>query len=147
MSTKITWERLLAKPANMLCVVPGEESQFDDLVRTAPRQTAVRTIRGKRCTSKESTLQEWAAALQFPSYFGSNWDAFEDCIRDLDWLNTRRVVAVVTSAENVLARSPRDFTTLIDILRLAQKETPLLVVFQCAPEHAAAFRARIDKIT
>lgn len=49
---------------------------------------------GTKITSKESFLKEIAEVLEFPSYFGHNWDALEDCLRDLKgkylviWTNT-----------------------------------------------------------
>ena len=38
---------------------------------------------GIKITSKESFLKEIAEALEFPDYFGHNWDALEDCLKDL----------------------------------------------------------------
>ena len=31
-------------------------------------------------------LEELAAQLRFPDYFGANWNALEECVRDLSWL-------------------------------------------------------------
>ena len=36
--------------------------------------------------SKAVLLDRLSAALNFPGYFGRNWDAFEECMRDLSWL-------------------------------------------------------------
>jgi hypothetical protein len=141
--TKTSWKELLSTTADELCVVSCGEDLLDELVRTPPRGTAVRTVRGHRCSSKQRTLQEWAAALQFPSWFGENWDAFDDCVRDLDWMNSRRVVVIVTRADAMLPKSTRDFATLIDILLTAQKETPFMGVFHCAPENKTALSERI----
>jgi hypothetical protein len=140
-----TWKKLLGATADDVCIIPGDESELDDLAQSSPKGTAARVIRGTRCTSKDRTFQEWAAALQFPAYFGHNWDAFVDCLHDLDWLNARRAVAIVTHADEMLPRSPKDFTMLIDILLTAQKESPLLVVLHCAPGKQGALRKRITK--
>ena len=34
---------------------------------------------------KAPALERIAAALDFPSWFGGNWDALEDCLADLSW--------------------------------------------------------------
>jgi RNAse (barnase) inhibitor barstar len=36
--------------------------------------------------SKQKLLRILADQLQFPAYFGNNWDALEECLRDLSWL-------------------------------------------------------------
>lgn len=42
--------------------------------------------------TKEALLDELYRTLRFPDYFGHNWDALEDCIRDLSWLPPGPVV-------------------------------------------------------
>ncbi|HEX9397400.1 MAG TPA: barstar family protein [Burkholderiales bacterium] len=34
---------------------------------------------------KTTAIQSIAAALDFPDWFGGNWDALEDCLSDLSW--------------------------------------------------------------
>jgi RNAse (barnase) inhibitor barstar len=36
--------------------------------------------------TKEALFEELYQRLQFPDYFGGNWDALWECIRDLSWL-------------------------------------------------------------
>ncbi|MGH7626926.1 MAG: barstar family protein, partial [Gemmatimonadaceae bacterium] len=47
-------------------------------------------------------------ALQFPYYFGGNFNAIEDCLTDLDWLPGNSYVLVVLDAPSVLARADPD---------------------------------------
>lgn len=42
--------------------------------------------------SKTALLEALFVALRFPDYFGGNWDALEECIRDLSWLPSGDVV-------------------------------------------------------
>jgi hypothetical protein len=43
-------------------------------------------------TSKAALLRELAKQLRFPDYFGANWDALWECIRDLSWLPSGPVI-------------------------------------------------------
>lgn len=43
------------------------------------------TVPAERPLDKQLLLQALADALQFPDYFGHNWDAAWDCLSGLDW--------------------------------------------------------------
>jgi hypothetical protein len=72
---------------------PASYKPADTLVVRVPW-----TARGK-----EKLLGMLAQRLQFPSYFGWNWDALEECLRDLSWLDVPQVSIVHES----LPLSPR----------------------------------------
>jgi RNAse (barnase) inhibitor barstar len=40
----------------------------------------------------ENLFEELAQCLRLPDYFGANWNALEECIRDLSWLPAGPVV-------------------------------------------------------
>ncbi len=43
--------------------------------------------------SPDAVFSAFAAGLSAPNaYFGSNWDAFNDCLMDLQWIKQREVV-------------------------------------------------------
>lgn len=44
--------------------------------------------------AKADLLAALADAGRFPGWFGGNWDALEDCLRDLSWISVRKVVIV-----------------------------------------------------
>src|SRR5260221_4815902 len=49
-------------------------------------------IEGQKLMKKEQFLNHAALAMHFPEYFGDNWDAFEDCLTDLSWIDARGFV-------------------------------------------------------
>lgn len=58
-----------------------------DAVDEAVRGSALRLWRIdlKGARDKGQLLDRLAEALQFPAWFGANWDALEDCLTDLSW--------------------------------------------------------------
>jgi hypothetical protein len=48
---------------------------------------------------KETLLRDVAQALQFPKWFGGNWDALQDCLGDLSWSQARGHILVVEDAK------------------------------------------------
>jgi len=68
-------------------IYKGTESDFYNICLSYlhKKRSIVRYLRGQKCTRKNNFFDEFAAALQFPYYFGQNWDAFDECINDLSW--------------------------------------------------------------
>ncbi|HSX07370.1 MAG TPA: barstar family protein [Candidatus Saccharimonadales bacterium] len=77
-----------------------------------------RTLRGSKCRTKQAFFDEIAAAFQFPSYFGENWDAFSECMNDLtDWLPADSYLLFISDADQLLSAEPyKEFETLMGIL-------------------------------
>src|SRR6266852_9437625 len=69
---------------------------------------AGRFLRGMKMTTVSALFDEFAAALQFPSYFGENWDAFDECLTDLDWLPAEGYVLLITNSTHLLEAEPSD---------------------------------------
>jgi len=52
---------------------------------------------------KEALMERIASALEFPQWFGGNWDALEDCLADLSWSKARGHVLLIEDAEELPA--------------------------------------------
>jgi hypothetical protein len=69
----------------------------------------VRTLRGRKMRTEPTLFNEFAAALQFPWYFGENASAFDECLADLGWLPAQSgYVLVITDPNDVLADTGED---------------------------------------
>lgn len=68
---------------------------------------------------KDGLLQAIAHALDFPEWFGANWDALEECINDLSWLDARNVVLLLTHCDRFAADQRQDFLIAADIFNTA----------------------------
>ncbi len=76
----------------------------------------------------EGVFDEFAAAWQFPPYFGQNKDAFGDCIDNLELTPGKGFVVVVVSPDEVLAGEPsHELEWLVRALNSAAAEwgTPI----------------------
>ena len=76
-------------------------------------------INGERTITKDTLLSAFADVFSFPDYFGHNWDALDECLRDLTWLERVNFILVFEKADKLLALGPQDFSTLIGILSRA----------------------------
>jgi barstar (barnase inhibitor) len=65
---------------------------------------------------KSGLLERFAKALRFPTHFGKNWDAFNDCLTDLQWLDGQGWVVIVTNARSFADKHEEEFTTAFEIL-------------------------------
>jgi RNAse (barnase) inhibitor barstar len=76
-------------------LVASASEAFDALRALESEHLTVRFVRGRRCAMKADFFNELSAALQFPPYFGNNWDACSDCLNDLGWIDEKRGVVLV----------------------------------------------------
>lgn len=45
-------------------------------------------------SNKTALLDELSTQCSFPAYFGHNWDALSDCLRDFSWIAEEKIVLV-----------------------------------------------------
>ena len=75
----------------------------------------IRYIDGTKLSGKASSLKEVAAALNFPSYFGYNWDALDECLGDVGtWLRRDAVLVVADRADSLM--TSEHLLMLVDVL-------------------------------
>lgn len=143
-STKAPW-------ASLLVVKAGQRA--DSLVH-APDGYKLTVIKGAKCRTTAGLLSEFARALDFPDYFGHNWDALEECLADLEWLPAQGYILLITDAAQVLPTDEDEYETLLEVLSDAgeawgsgqagtgaRRATPFHVLFAVS-EREKAKRAR-----
>ncbi|MFJ8853416.1 barstar family protein [Streptomyces sp. NPDC102437] len=62
----------------------------------------VARLNGRDMPDEVSVFQRFWETLKFPEYFGWNWHAFYDCLRDLQWLSAGYHILIIESAESIL---------------------------------------------
>lgn len=83
---------------------------------------------------KEEFLTDAADVFEFPEWFGGNWDAFYDCLTDMEWLPAEKGFLVVFAGWKDLADAdPDTFETAMGIFKdatdaWAESDTPMYVL-------------------
>ncbi|MEH2177574.1 barstar family protein [Nostoc sp.] len=83
--------------------------------------TKVFYLDGKKINSKETFLSKAAEVMQFPTYFGANWDAFDECITYLTWCPAEKYVILYDHAEIFAQAEPTQYQIALDILNSAKE--------------------------
>lgn len=156
------FERLLqfAGPhLHLMVTTPDEATNFGwSLARLKGQPGVARFLRGDKMRSAPELFDEFAAALQFPYYFGENWNALLECLTDLEWLPDGACVLFIMNAPNLLAGDPEEvLTVFFDLLEVAAEawataddgaldrpRRPFHAVFQCAEADEVSFLTRVQ---
>ncbi len=151
------WKELKVGKAPWALLVCCKESEIDNFAYYTAQvnKEIVRFIRGRRCPTSNSLLQEFAAALQFPYYFGHNWDALDECLSDLEWLQGSQYIIIITQANELLKQEGEKFGLLLNILTGASEywmhpsemkwtsnSIPFHVIFHCEQSSKQALMNR-----
>jgi RNAse (barnase) inhibitor barstar len=97
----------------LLTLKPGQRAESQVKV---PDGFLLKLVRGKKCRTAAGLFAELAEVLEFPDYFGHNWDALEECLADLEWLPAKGYVLLFTDAELILPDDEDDFATFVEVL-------------------------------
>jgi hypothetical protein len=62
-------------------------------------------------------LEVIATAADFPAYCGNNWDALEECLRDLSWAPAEGYLILWEDARILAQADPQAFATALSIFR------------------------------
>ena len=96
-------------------------------------------IDGHQVFDKASFLKTFADTLAFPNYFGNNWDAFEECIRDL--APAPGYVLLYDQVSQFAVKEPDDWEIALDILAATvsfwnKTDSPLYIFLRNAGDFA-----------
>ena len=94
---------------------------------------------------KVTLLHALYQACRMPPYFGFNWDALKDMLRDFSWLEAKAYVLVFDDFALLNKRAPDIANTFTDVVkevnseRLAASRPPLMLVIlgRDNPKHSA----------
>ena len=96
-------------------------------------------VSGKKIQTESDFMEVMAASLEFPDYFGKNWDAFDECMRDylIDLKSNSRKGSclVITELEDFLTESQLDAKIFLLSINGLEDErewgVPLRVILDC----------------
>ncbi|MCA1006346.1 barstar family protein [Rhodococcus hoagii] len=92
----------------------------------------VRHVRARRMPTVAALFDEFAAALQFPYYFGRNKDAFDECFGEIADTVGAGPVVLVLDADTLLNEQPTELSWFAE----ATGHTDASIVLQARPGHA-----------
>ncbi|MCX4097227.1 barstar family protein [Nocardia sp. alder85J] len=89
-----------------------DAGRFSGVRYRVPDGYLARELRGARMRTLAGVFDEFAAAFQFPYYFGENKDAFDECLRDLDEFvgAAAGYVALIRDSAELLADEPGELS-------------------------------------
>jgi RNAse (barnase) inhibitor barstar len=92
----------------------------DHLISLVAQGADVRIVRVG--TDKRSVLEGFADSLGLPDWFGHNWDALVDALRELSGDDGRRLELVLDHAHELREAAPETYAVLLDILEQVADE-------------------------
>lgn len=116
------WHRLTRVEPQWALGIECEVNVLGELTRSPPAALALRTVDGRKCGHERGIMRQFARALECSAYFGHNWDALEDCLRDLEWFSRTAYAIVLANSDALLPRSDRGFQTFARILATAAED-------------------------
>ncbi|WP_227984172.1 barstar family protein [Nocardia spumae] len=153
MAGAIALSRFLAASEPVAAAHPGQSSPpvlgaldvdagpFSGVRFQVPSGYVARELRGAKMRTTTGLFDEFAAAFQFPYYFGDNRDAFDECLRDLDEFvgEAPGYVAVIRDSADLLIDQSEDLDWFAEAMTDAARYwTRRGVAFRVVLQHTPA---------
>ena len=74
-------------------------------------------LEGKKIEKKEQFLNHAAVAMKFPSHLGNNWDAFYDCLTDLEWVKAQGYVVYFDHTDQFESHHESQLETVMELFQ------------------------------
>lgn len=68
-------------------------------------------------SSAPDVLRQLGSALDFPTWYGANFDALYDCLADPDWQPAKGHILLINGLTRLRRLAPEDFATLIEVFQ------------------------------
>jgi RNAse (barnase) inhibitor barstar len=103
-----------------------EANLASDSVQTSIREARQSGVVVEVDSADALTLDDFFVAvssvLEFPDYFGNNWEALKDCLTDLDWLSGNSYFLIFENSERLFANQPVERAAFLRIMNLVAEE-------------------------
>ncbi len=109
------YEQLLIDPGEAgVFVRPGDVAALDAAAERAGLTRWTVDLAGVR--TKEALLAALAERLEFPEWFGANWDALNDVLAERAWEQSKGVVLTLERCGELAHADPEVFETALEVL-------------------------------
>ena len=109
------YEHLLKPERSGVYLVPRDVEALRDA--SARARLAWFELETAGARDKPQFLAACAKSLEFPEWFGTNWDALADCLRDFSWRGAPGYVVLWRGGAALAAAAPESFATALEIFR------------------------------
>ena len=94
--------------------------------------------------SAEKVLYQLGSALNFPIWYGANFDALFDCLTDPDWQPGKGHVLLISGISRLLIADPDAFATLVEVFQAAaearrEMHSPFWILIDSPAQGVPAF--------
>jgi RNAse (barnase) inhibitor barstar len=116
MSKAIDFKRLFSDPAFAGVYFASEADLAPALKEAKASGLACFHMDGKSMDGKKQLFNQAATVMHFPDYFANNWDSFEECITDFEWIDNPGFVLQFDHIDHLQEKHPADLENFIDIM-------------------------------
>ncbi|MEU7524099.1 barstar family protein [Saccharothrix sp. NPDC042600] len=115
-------------------------------------------VDGALMSDEDQVFEQLSDAYGFPSYFGWNWSALNDCLGDLNWIKADSYLLICNNAERILKAHDDEWETLIStLIRVSRnwanplgkryaKEVPFNTIMLCEADVSDVMTARVSTV-